>query len=143
MILALVACSNSEEEKTTNIPETPFKSAQVQTIHNNNADEKETITIKDEAKVKEILDLVDGLTTKEQNITDTEAEMKKVDSYFFYFENKKERDDQKPMPYSVFMTDDGRIYFTHKDIDELMVPQRTVDLHPEIVKEIKEIVGLK
>lgn len=142
MILALVACGN--EEKTTNVPDpTKFKTAQIQTIHNNDADEKDTITIKDKEKVQQILKLVDGLKTKEQNITNTEKEMKKVDSYFFYFENKKERDKKNPIPYSVFMTDDGRIFFTHSDIDKLMVPQRSVEKHPEIVKEIKEIVGLK
>lgn len=142
MILALAACGSKEQ--TTNIPDpTQFKSVQIQTIHNNDADEKETITIKDKAKIQEILKLVNGLTTKEQNITDTEKEMKKVDSYFFYFENKKVRDDKKPIPYSVFMTNDGRIFFTHSDIDELMVPQRSVEKHPEAVKEIKEIVGLK
>ncbi|MBQ0138720.1 MAG: hypothetical protein KBT36_05440 [Kurthia sp.] len=142
LILALAACG--DKEQTTNVPDpAKFKSAQIQTIHNNDADEKDTIVLKDKEKVQEVLKLVDGLKTKEQNITKTEKEMKKVDSYFFYFENKKVRDDKNPIPYSVFMTDDGRIFFTHSDIDELMVPQRSVEKHPEIVKQIKEIVGLK
>lgn len=143
MILALAACSSSEE-KTTNVPSIKeFKSAQVQTIVNNNADEKKTIKIKDAAKVQEILTLVDGIKTKEQNITETEKEMKKVDSYFFYFENKKVRDKKNPIPYSVFISEDGRVYFTHSDIDELMVPQRSVETHPEALAKIKEIAGLK
>lgn len=143
MILALVACSN-DTEKTTKVPEIKeFQTVQVQKIVNNNADEKETITIKDAAKTQEILKLVDGLKTKEQNITDTEAEMKKVKSYFFYFENKKERDPANPIPYSVFITEDGRIFFTHSDIDELMVPQRSVEKHPEILEQIKKIADVE
>lgn len=135
---------SGKSEETMEVPSgKEFISVQVQSIVDNKEVKSKTITIEDKEKLDDILSAVDGLKTKQSTITNTEKEIKDVNSYFFYFENKKERDLKKPFPYSFFITETGYIYYTHNAINSLDTPRRTVEAHPEILKELKEITGVK
>lgn len=141
LTFVLAACSGSKEQ-TMEVPEASnFKSIEIQKIVNNKEVKKETVVIKDEAKIEAFLDSVNGIKTKEQNITDTEKEMKDIDSYFVYFELKDADKAETAVPYSIFTTVDGTVFFTHKDIDKLDLPQKSVEKHMEVVDLIKEIAN--
>ncbi|MEN0588504.1 hypothetical protein [Kurthia gibsonii] len=144
VLSVLYVIFSGKSEKTIEVPSgKEFISVQVQTIENNKEVKSKTVTLTDKEKIDEILRAVDGLKTKQSTITNTEKEIKDVDSYFFYFENKKERDPRKPFPYSFFITEKGYIYYTHNAINSLDTPQRTVEAHPDVLKKLKEITGVQ
>ncbi|GEK29998.1 hypothetical protein KZO01_03070 [Kurthia zopfii] len=135
---------SGNKEKVMEVPKASnFISLEIQTIENNKEVKKERVTIKDQAKMQKVLDAIDGQNTKQITIGDTEKEMKGVKSYFFYFENKKERDLKKPFPYAFFITEKGAVYYTHKGVDEMSTPQRILKDSPEILKELKDITAIK
>lgn len=143
LTLVLTACV-SKEVKTTTVPDVSnFKTMIIQTIVDNKAVDSQTVTIKDEKTIKEVLDAFNRKKTHEITTTDTEKEMKKVDSYFVYFDIKGEKPVEQQVPYSFFITTDGTIYYTHSKINRMMTPQKTVNTESEALETIKKVIGSK
>ncbi|GEK34573.1 hypothetical protein [Kurthia sibirica] len=143
LTLVLAACT-SKEVKTTTVPDaSKFNKMVIQTIVDNKAVDSKTVTIKDDKKIKEVLDAVNSKKTKEITITNTEKEMDQVDSYFVFFDIKGKKPVEQQVPYSFFITTEGVLYYTHIEINKMMTPQKTIDAQPEALKTIKKVAGIK
>ncbi|MBB2483538.1 hypothetical protein H5P36_25730 [Bacillus sp. APMAM] len=142
-VIFLGACSNTDDVmkiKNKNFAQVLF----VQKVENDTSKEELTKKITDETKIKETLDLLDGLKVKKIKSNSVQNRMKSKDTYMFVFLKEKGMPVGKgKIPYAFYILNDGTIIFTHKDIDSLLeTPLITTEAHKDILKKIKENLNI-
>jgi len=116
----------------------------VQKVENDTAKDELTKEITDETKIKETLELLDGLKVKKIKIKNMLNKMKSSNTYMFFFSKTKKLPVGKgKVPYAFHILDDGTIIFTHKNVDSLLeTPLITTDAHKDILEKIKENLSI-
>lgn len=115
----------------------------VEKVENNTSKEELTKKITDETKIKETLELLDGLKVKKIKSKNVLDKMKSNDTYMFAFSKIKKLPVGK-LPYAFYILDDGTIIFTHKNVDSLLeTPLITTDTHKDILEKIKENLSIE
>ncbi|MGV3466137.1 MAG: hypothetical protein ACO1OT_12695 [Heyndrickxia sp.] len=139
--ILLGGCSTTED--VMKIEKTNFaKVLFVQKVVNDTSNEKLTKEITDETKIKETLELLDGLKVKKMKSKNVLAKMKSNDTYMFAI-SKTNKLSAGKVPYAFYILNDGTIIFTHKDVDSLLdTPLITTKAHKDILEKMKENLNI-
>jgi hypothetical protein len=139
--IPLVACS--ADESVSKIADTSFAEALfVQKVKNNTSTEEQTKKITDPLKIEKTVKLVDGLKVKKTTSDKVLNMMKTEDTYMFYFSKTDETTTGK-VPYVFHILGNGRVIFTHGDVDELLEePLITKETHEELLEKMKKELSI-
>lgn len=140
-ILLLGACTSPQEE--IKITDKGFaKTLTVQKVVDDSSNEKLTKDIVDSSKIKETLELFEGLKVKKVKNDEVLGMMKSQDTYMFAFLKTDTLPGDK-VPFAVNILEDGTFIFTHDGVDSLSeAPLITTNVHKKLLIRIKENLGI-
>ncbi|WP_042351370.1 hypothetical protein [Bacillus massiliigorillae] len=143
VLLVLSACSDKQEE-VIEIKDKHFSGKLwVQKVENITSTEEQMKMTTNKQMIEQILSMVDGLAVKEMNNEKMLEKMKSQDSYFFSFAEGTKMEIAKPMPYAFIVLKDGTFIFTHKDVHSVTKPLVTIEKHPDLLEEMKQLVKVE
>ncbi|MFD2922719.1 hypothetical protein [Halobacillus naozhouensis] len=136
----LSACSNSGE--VIKIDNKSFAEVLfVQKVEGRSSNEEMTKKISERAKIKEILNMVEGIKVQEAEKESLFGTLKSQNTYMFSF--SKELKSAEEVPYVFYALNDGTFIFTQDKVNSSRkAPLISTERHKYLLNEIKEKLKL-
>src|SRR5699024_7503282 len=113
----------------------------VQKVEGNSSNEDLTKKISEPSKIKEILNMVEGVKVQEVEEKSLFETLKSQNTYMFSF--SEELKSAEEMPYAFYVLKDGTLVFTHDKVNSVRKkPLVSSDKHKDLLNEIKDKLEL-
>ncbi|MBW3112437.1 hypothetical protein KYJ26_11385 [Bacillus sp. MCCB 382] len=142
LLCLLVGCSNSEQTLKIE-PKEKAGTLFIQKVENHTSSEELTKEIHDQEQIEEVLTKIEGLKVKSISSDEMMDKMKSTDTYMFVFSEGKEMKLGKAAPFAFNVLENGTFLFSYSGFDSPREPLITVDVHEELLEELKDLVGIE
>lgn len=113
----------------------------MQKVEGNSSNEDLTKKISEPSKIKEILNMVEGVKVQEVEEKSLFETLKSQNTYMFSF--SEELKSAEEMPYAFYVLKDGTLVFTHDKVNSVRKkPLVSSDKHKDLLNEIKDKLEL-